>query len=249
MKSVLSFIRDVIGVLIAALLFGAAFGVFLVMARDADEGHIEYTAEVYAASTVSFPPEDPAEEGVGRFEIYVEGEGEPPEWYDPDGPMAVEWNSATDNDVGDKYDKDINVTYKTTEPGCYFGWDGHTAAEWEMDLFARIIYLEFWGTSPECIEAGIDSVLCLCESGYFGQTLGEVLTARAENGARVYTTYDYLWSTSYDAEALSEIRGMCEERFANGPVWIAPFFQLHYYPSWAQPCYEIDGVYFSAFKH
>ena len=110
MKSVLSFIRDVIGVLIAALLFGVAFGVFLVMARDADEGHIEYTAEVYAASAVSLPPEDPAEEGVGRFTVYVEGEGEPPEWSRPDEEMAAEWSAdVTDIYVGNKPDYILDV--------------------------------------------------------------------------------------------------------------------------------------------
>ena len=228
MKSVLSFIRDVIGVLIAALLFGAAFGVFIVMVRDADEGHIEYTAEVYAASAVSLPPEDPAEEGVGRFEIYVEGEGEPPEWYRPDEEMAAEWSA----------DETI------------YGWDGRTASEWEMDLFSKIFYLEFWGTSDICCEAGCDAILNLWESGLFGETLGDALSAKNEQGAYVYSTFPYVWSTVYDADGLAWCRAYCEERFKAQPEWCGVYFKLGGYhdTSWSTPVYAIDGVYFSTFK-
>ena len=227
MKAVLSFIRDVIGILVAVLLFGVAFWGFLLLARDAWYEHSEITAEVYAASAVSLPPEDPAEEGVGRIMVYVEGDGEPPEWYRPDEEMAAEWTA----------DKTI----------C--GWDGHTMTPDEMDLFARITYKEFWGTSTLCCEAGVDSILRLWESEYYGKTIYETLSAKTEGGAWAYSTYPYVWSTTYDAEGLAYCRALCEERFANGPVWIAPFFQLQFYPSWAQPCYEIDGVYFSTFKH
>lgn len=228
MKEVLSFIREVIGVLIAALLFGIAFCGFLIFAREAGYEHkqIEKTAEVYAASAVSLPPEDPAEEGVGRFEIYVEGEGEPPEWYRPDEEMAAEWSA----------DETI------------YGWDGHTTTPDEMELFARITYKEFWGTSTLCCEAGVDSILRLWESEYYGETIYETLSAKTEGGAWAYSTYPYVWSATYDAEGLAYCRALCEERFVNGPKFEAPFFQLHYYPWWATPCFEIDGVFFSTFK-
>lgn len=129
-----------------------------------------------------------------------------------------------------------------------WGWDGHGAEAWELDLFARIVYLEFWGTSPECCEAGADSILRLWESGYFGDTLGGVLSARAENGALVYTTYGFVWDAEYDPDGLAEMRELCEIRFMNGPEWGAEFFQLYGFPEWAVPCYEIDGVYFSTGK-
>ena len=129
--------------------------------------------------------------------------------------------------------------------GVIWGWDGRYCELWEMDLFARIMYLEFWGTSPECCEAGVDSVLRMLESGYFGDSLGAVLSARCETGALVYSTYAYVWEWEYDTQGLADMRALCEERFATGPVWIAPFFQLYYYPSWAVPCYQLDGVYFS----
>lgn len=129
-----------------------------------------------------------------------------------------------------------------------WGWDGHSMEVWELDLYARIVYLEFWGTSPECCEAGADSILRLWESGYFGDTLGGVLSARAENGALVYTTYGFVWDAEYDPDGLAEIRELCESRFLNGPEWGAEFFQLYGFPEWAAPCYEIDGVYFSTGK-
>ena len=224
MKAVVSFIRDVIGVLIAAMLFGVAFWGVLLLMRDAWYEHSEITAEVYAASAL--PPEEPAEEGVGRIRVYVEGEGEPPEWYRPDEPMAAVW----------------------TADGTVYGWDRHTMTPDKMELFSRIAYLEFYGCSQMCCEAGVDSILRLWESEYYGKTIYETLSAKTEGGAWAYSTYPYVWSTAYDAEGLAYCRALCEERFANGPKFEAPFFQLHYYPWWATPCFEIDGVYFSTFK-
>lgn len=128
------------------------------------------------------------------------------------------------------------------------GWDGRLAEEWELDLYARIVYLEFWGTSPECTEAGADSILRLWELGEYGDTLGELLSAQYAPGYYVYSPYAYVWDWTYDADGLADIRAMCEERFANGPEWCAPYFRLWYYHDWAVPAYEIDGVYFSVPK-
>lgn len=130
-------------------------------------------------------------------------------------------------------------------PAVYTGWDGRTMEAWEMDLFVRISYLEFWGTSSACCEAGVDSILRLWESGEYGDTMGELLTAEYAPGYYVYSPMAYVWDWEYDAEGLRDMRQLCEERFYNGPVWIAPYFRLWYYHEWAVPCYEIDGVYFS----
>lgn len=129
--------------------------------------------------------------------------------------------------------------------GVIYGWDGRYCDLWEMELFAKIMYLEFWGCSPECCEAGVDSVLRLLESGYFGNSLGGLLSARCETGAYVYSPYAYVYDWEYDEQGLADMKALCMERFSTGPVWIAPFFQLYEYPSWAVPCYELDGVFFS----
>lgn len=196
--------------------------------------------------------------------------GEPmaAEWVDHsgDGNKMVDEDDVTDINVGD-----INVPCNAPQsdavnynphppigidPGGVdwnieteiVGWDGRRMTIWEMDLFSRIVFLEFGITSTECREAGIDAILRLWESGYFGDTLGGVLSARAENGALVYTTYGFVWDAEYDPDGLAEIRALCEERFYNGPEWGAEFFQLYGFPEWAVPCYEIDGVYFSTGK-
>lgn len=125
------------------------------------------------------------------------------------------------------------------------GWDGRLAEEWELDLYARIVYLEFWGTSQECTEAGADSILRLWELGEYGDTLGELLSAQYAPGYYVYSPMDYVWDWEYDAEGLADIRALCEERFVNGPEWCAPYFRLWYYHDWAVPAYQLDNVYFS----
>ena len=188
---------------------------------------------------------------------YTEGESPVPEWWQPGEEMAVEWtdNAQTTHAV-DYNAQSIAHPPVGISPGGIdwnietelVGWDGHRMEVWEMDLYSRIVYLEFWGTSRECCEAGADSILNLWASGYFGSTLGGVLTARAENGALVYTTYGFVWDAEYDPDGLAEIRKLCEERFLYGPEWGAEFFQLYGWPEWAEPMYELDGVYFSTGK-
>lgn len=147
---------------------------------------------------------------------------------------------------------DLNPIQRT-DAGCpdwnvdttVYGWDGRRAEAWELDLYSRIMYLEFWGTSPECCEAGADSMLRLWESGYFGSTLGGVLSAVTETGAYCYSTYPAVWAAEYDPDGLAEMRALCAERFSAGPEWDAAFFQLGGYPDWACPMYQVDNVFFS----
>lgn len=129
--------------------------------------------------------------------------------------------------------------------GVIYGWDGRYCDLWEMDLFARTMYLEFWGCSPECCEAGCDAILRLLESGEYGNTLGELLKAEYAPGKYVYSVYPEVWTTKYDAEWLAYMRSLCEERFSLGPVWIAPYFRKDFYHDWATPAYNLDNVYFS----
>ena len=114
-----------------------------------------------------------------------------------------------------------------------------------MDAFSRIAYLEFWGTSRACCEAGVDAILQLWDSEYFAPTMYGTLSAEAENGAPVFSTWEAVWATDYDPDGLSDMRRICEERFYNGPEYEAEFFRTDYYHPWAVPCYQIDNVYFS----
>ena len=194
----------------------------------------------------------PEAEEIGTafyFDTYTEGEGPAPAWYRPDEPMAAEWvdHNAEAGKMAEPHPPagidaggiDWNLCTDLE------GWDGHRMEVWEMDLYSRIVYLEFWGTSPECCEAGADSILRLWESGYYGPRISDTLTARAEDGSLVYSPYAYVWDWEYDPEGLADMRALCEDRFYNGPEWSAPFFRLNYYHDWAVPMYEIDNVYFS----
>lgn len=174
-------------------------------------------------------------EAVPSLWVVCEDDPDLPEWWDPDGAVLM-YTDAPKKDAGCP-DWNVNTTL--------WGWDGHGMEVWEMELFARIAYLEFWGTSRECTEAGIDSMLRLWDMGEYGRTMGELLAAQYAPGYYVYSPYAYVWDWDYDAEGLAGIRAMCEERFENGPTWCAPYFRLWYYHEWAVPAYEIDGVYFS----
>lgn len=188
------------------------------------------------------------------LDTYTEGDGPAPEWWRPEEAMSAEWVDGN----AQQFDTVDYIAHPPIgiDPGGVdwnietemVGWDGHRMAIWEMDLFSRIVFLEFGITSPECREAGIDAILRLWESGYYSSTMFGTLSAVAENGKPAFSTYPGVWEEEYDYEKLAQIREECEERFMNGPVWIAPFFRLNHYHDWAVPCYEIDGVYFSTGK-
>lgn len=203
------------------------------------------------------------------LEEYTEGEGPAPEWYRPDDKMAVEWTDhsgevtkmvAEDHfpDAGKMVDEDINVPCSAPEgidPGgidwniCtnLVGWDGHRAEAWELDLLARVFYLEFWGTSLPCSEAGCDAILNLWASGKYGRTLFEALSYYDPQYGYTYRVYPRVWETKYDADGLAWCREFCTGRFIKGPEWSAVYFQLGGYhdTDWVPPLYEMDGVFFS----
>lgn len=189
--------------------------------------------------------------------VYTDGVDNPmPEWWNPGEPMAVEWY-AEDHfaEAGNMVEAEPHPPVGVDSGGIDWnietdihGWDGHTMTGVELDLFSRITYLEFFGTSEECMNAGIDSILNLWNSEYFGRTLFETLSATAENGALVYTTYGYAYDWDYDYTALEEIKALCLVRFVEGPKYNCCFFQLYGFPAWAEPLFEIDSVYFSTFK-
>ncbi|MCR4905164.1 MAG: lytic transglycosylase domain-containing protein [Clostridiales bacterium] len=77
----------------ALAIFYALFCAFLVMARDADEP--EQREVVIDLPAEGAPVAEGAEIGieVGGIEIYREGDGPAPAWYDPTEPMAAEWSA------------------------------------------------------------------------------------------------------------------------------------------------------------
>lgn len=235
----------VVWIALGLLLFtGAAMAFFLSLAHDVGAGLRPDTPSdgVGRTACVSDVPVYAAGEGSVQegtaLRVFSENDDPLPTWWDPDSAEIV-YQAEPVKDIASP-DWNLNTSL--------VGWDGHLAEVWEFELFIKITYLEFWGCSYECCEAGADSILRLWESGYFGNTLGETLTARAEDGSLVYSPYAYVWDWQYDEAGLAEIRALCEDRFYNGPTWIAPFFRLWYYHDWSTPAYEIDGVYFSVPK-
>ena len=177
------------------------------------------------------------------LDTYTEGDGPAPEWWNPDEEMVVEWVAPEPHPpVGiDPGGVDWNVC------STVWGWNGHGAELWELDLLARVFYLEFWGTSLPCSEAGCDAILNLWDTGKYGQTLFDALSYYDSKYGYTYRVYPKVWQTNYNAEGLAWCKEFCTERFLNGPEWPAVYFQLGGYhdTDWVPPLYEMDGVYFS----
>ena len=216
--------------------------------------------------TVVLDTADLPDYGVGRegvLQYYIEGESPVPRWWDPEEPMAAEWVANNqqvaefnEEAVFEDYEEEMVETEQVRyDAGCpdwnlnstLWGWDGHTAEPWELDLFARVFYLEFWGTSLPCSEAGCDAILNLWDTGKYGRTLFEALSYYDPDYGYTYRVYPHVWETDYDPEGLAWCKAFCEERFYNGPEWEAVYFQLGGYhdTDWVPPLYEMDGVFFS----
>lgn len=200
---------------------------------------------------------------------YTEGDSPVPAWWNPEEEMAAEWTADLTDEEGLSDESDYAVSACIDEstdaieahppvgidPGgidwnvcsTVWGWDGHGAELWELDLMARVFYLEFWGTSLPCSEAGCDAILNLWDTGRYGRTLFEALSYYDPKYGYTYRVYPKVWQTDYNAEGLEWCREFCEERFLNGPEWSAVYFQLGGYhdTDWVPPLYEMDGVYFS----
>ena len=247
-------IRDIIEVVIAAAVWVILLSAFFFMIRTcaAETAHQARTDSAEASVTREEVIITAKRYATGRhveeeskpvIEVYTEGEGPAPEWYRPDEPMAAEWVAPEPHPpVGiDPGGIDWNIC--TT----VWGWDGHGAEVWELDLLARVFYLEFWGTSLPCSEAGCDAILNLWDTGRYGRTLFDALSYYDPDYGYTYRVYPKVWQTDYNPEGLAWCREFCEERFVNGPEWEAQYFQLGGYhdPDWVTPAYEIDGVYFS----
>lgn len=131
-----------------------------------------------------------------------------------------------------------------------YGWDGHTMTGVELDLFARVFMLEFWGTSEACCEAGCDAILNLWDSGLYGRTMGDCLWAKNDSGKYIYSVCNYLWDWDYDPDGLEWCREFCLERFIEGPNHETMYFRLGGFhdTSWTIPLFECDKVYFSKGK-
>lgn len=196
----------------------------------------EGISRVYAEDVPRYAVGTQASEGTA-LRVFCETDEDLPAWWSPETAEIVYQDLNAQPIHSDALDYNLQSTL--------WGWDGHGMEKWEFELFVRIVYLEFWGTSRECVEAGIDSMLLLWDIGEYGRTMGELLSAQYAPGYYVYSPYAYVWEWTYDAEGLADIRAMCEDRFANGPTWCAPYFRLWYYHPWATPAYEIDGVFFS----
>ena len=129
------------------------------------------------------------------------------------------------------------------------GANGLTAEAWEIDLLTRIVSREACGCSETCWTAICDAILNRVSCGYWGSSIFEVVSAVEEGGAYAFTTWPDVYNGA-PIELYDEIRAVCEREFYNGAQFpdYVKYFNLYGFATWdgAVPCYEIEGVFFSA---
>ena len=266
-------IRDLIELIVVIAVWGILFYGFLILIKTCATETVRHAEKKSAEAAVVSEEailtalryaDGQTDDGATQtaLKVYTEGTGTPPpSWFRPGEEMAVEWESEEWLAVGEQSSAQEQPTAHPPEgidPGgmdynicsTLWGWDGHSCEVWEMDLFSRIFYLEFWQPNLTLCEAGCDAMLQLWDLN--GGTLFDTLSAITESGAYAFSTYPAVWKTEYDAEGLAWCRAYCEERFTMGPAWTAQYFRKGQYHDWGQwspiPAYEIDGIYFSTAK-
>ena len=233
---------------------------------DSGVGRVEvvevpiYTAGAEVTERVAELSEKPT------IEIYKEGDEPKPAWFNPDEPMQAVWlapESVSETiGVGSKASPAVASNAAPVAPvkdisspdwnfnTSIIGWGGRKMEVWEMDVFSRIFYLEFWQPNMMLCEAGCDAMLRMWELN--GGTVYETLSHVNENGYYTYSTFPGMWDEVYDSDGLAWCREFCENRFRNGPVWSAQYFRKGQYHDWGKwspiPAYEIGGIYFSVSK-
>lgn len=108
----------------------------------------------------------------------------------------------------------------------------------EKEMFAAIIYLEGGGESYEC-QLGIGSVILnRLESGYWGNTLEDVLYAKNQ-----FTPAHRIKSTTPTNTQRKVVKQLLTEG-TTLPYYVM-YFRAWYYFSWAESYTNIDDTYFS----
>lgn len=82
-----------VGIAAALAVFYILFAAFVMLARDAEPERREVIVREYGHGPAAEEAEFVTDMDVGRIEIYREGDGPAPAWYDPSEPMAAEWSA------------------------------------------------------------------------------------------------------------------------------------------------------------
>lgn len=115
--------------------------------------------------------------------------------------------------------------------------------EAELDLTAKLVWMEAQGESEECQKAIAEVVYNRLQSGIWGDTLTDVIYAQTEYGWE-FSPVPYLDK----AEPSDDVYRTVYEVFANGSeldpgiMW----FRADRYHSWAIDEFYIDNTYFSS---
>lgn len=240
-KETKAILRDIAEVLIALTVFGVLLWLFLTLVSGVfgvaklDEGVGRATTCLGVAEREE--EYESAEEETEALRRYVEGEGQPPEWYRPDEEMAVEWTETERHDIGCP-DPWLNELLTDSR--------GATAERWEIEECIRELMLEAGGESEADIR---EHAAVYCKRLLYTQTVGGF----DDWGTTLYgvvhshgflETYPYIWTEQ--AEPTDEVREIFWDVWYNGydSDFRVQNFRSGYYADWSIPAYQIGSSFY-----
>lgn len=139
--------------------------------------------------------------------------------------------------------EDEAVAETVAEPGLIEGIDGISATADELEMMARVVFLEV-GTESETVQRYVaDVIVNRLRYGYWGGSLYEVLSAVECDGHLAFS----VWPDVDGAETTDEIREICRVAFTEGGkiprriMWFASYF-----PAWCIDEFQAGRVCFSS---
>lgn len=113
----------------------------------------------------------------------------------------------------------------------------------ELELVAKIVYLEAEGESDECKQAVAEVIYNRLQSGIWGDEIEDVIYAKA-NGYYEFESVYHIDKAKLD----EDIYAMVEDVWENGSSIddSVMYFRADYYHTWANDEFSIDNTYFSS---
>jgi hypothetical protein len=182
------------------------------------------------------------------YDEYVEGEGDAPEWWKPEEPMAAEWEDSNAR-------QSESNAIQRTDAGCpdwnvdstLINANGAMAERWEIEEAIRLMMLEAGSEGEDDLR---EHCAVLCKQLEYAQAVG----GYDDWGTTMYgvihshgylESYPRLWTE--DAVPTERVREVFMDVWNNGYAtdFRVQSYRTDYFAEWAIPAYQIGDTYYS----